>query len=43
MDLPDAFVVLGVALLLIAFIAQPALVLAAIGYAALSYGLNRSR
>ena len=43
MDLPDAFVILGVTLLLIAFVAQPALVPAAIGLIAIRYGLNRSR
>ena len=44
MDLPDTFVVLG-AVLLVAGLAltHPALVLALIGYAALSHGLNRSR
>ena len=44
MDSSDAFVALG-AVLLIAGLAltHPALVLALIGYAALSHGLNRSR
>ena len=44
MDLSDAFVILGAALLLICLFAiHPALVGVAIGYAALSHGLNRSR
>lgn len=44
MDLSDTFVVLGALLLVIGLaLTHPALVLAVIGYAALSHGLNRSR
>ena len=44
MDISDAFVGLGAIVLLIGlYLTHPALVLAVVGYAALSHGLNRSR
>lgn len=44
MDISDAFVGLGALVLIIGLaLTHPALVLAFIGYAAMTYGLNRSR
>lgn len=44
MDTTDAFVILGTLVLIIGLaLTHPALVLAFIGYAAMAYGLNRSR
>ena len=44
MDISDAYIVVGlVALILGLVIVHPALVLAVIGYAAFTHGLNRSR
>ena len=44
MDTSDAFVALGLTVLLIGLaLTNPALVLALIGYAAFTYGMNRSR
>lgn len=44
MDIADGFIAAGLAALLLGlFLTHPALVLAAVGYVALSHGLNRSR